>query len=59
VRTARLAPTTGELAQPAALAAGLSQSAYAARVLRAQAEADTSREPSGPGVPPAPTEGPP
>ena len=52
--TVRLDPTTRELAQQAARAAGLSLSAYAARVIRAQAEADTSREPSGPGEPPAP-----
>jgi predicted HicB family RNase H-like nuclease len=52
--TVRLAPTTRELAQRAARAAGLSLSAYLARAIHAQAEADTSREPSGPGEPPAP-----
>jgi hypothetical protein len=52
--TARLAPLTRALAQRAARAAGLSQSASFARAIRAQAEADTSREPSGPGAPPAP-----
>jgi uncharacterized protein (DUF1778 family) len=50
----RLDPATRELAQQAARAAGLSLSAYLARAIRAQAEADTSREPSGPGEPPAP-----
>ena len=57
--TARLAPYTRALAQRAARAAGLSQSAYFARAIRAQAERDTSLEPSGPGSPPAPAEGPP
>jgi hypothetical protein len=57
--TARLAPLTRVLAQRAARAAGLSQSAYVARAIRAQAERDTSAEPSGPGSPPAPAEGPP
>ena len=52
--TVRLDATTYELAQQAARAAGLSLSAYAARALRAQAEADTSREPAGPGEPPTP-----
>jgi predicted HicB family RNase H-like nuclease len=52
--TVRLAPTTRELAQQAARAAGLSLSAYLARAIHAQAEADTSREPSGPGEPSAP-----
>jgi uncharacterized protein (DUF1778 family) len=52
--TVRLDPAARELAQQAARAAGLSLSAYLARAIRAQAEADTSREPSGPGEPPAP-----
>jgi hypothetical protein len=52
--TVRLDPTAHELARQAARAAGLSLSAYAARALRAQAAADTSQEPSGPGEPPVP-----
>ena len=57
--TARLNLATRALAQRAARMAGLSQSAYFARAIRAQAERDTSSEPTGPGSPPAPAEGPP
>jgi hypothetical protein len=57
--TVRLALLTRALAQRAARAAGLSESAYFARAIRAQAERDTSPEPSGPGAPPAPAESPP
>ena len=56
--TVRLDPATHALAQRAARAAGRSLSAYLAGAIRTQAEQDASREPTGPGSPPAPAAGP-
>ena len=50
-------PATHALAQRAARAAGRSLSAYLAGAIRTQTEQDASREPTGPGSPPAPAAG--